>query len=203
MSKIIGELDASIQAKLESDTEFQATLKDLSDDEKKQKFDEKKEELLDQELSTIREKATKAEKAEELATNYKKRAEKAEGELKGLPKDSQDGLSNKDVLYLAKADIHEDDLDEVLEYARFKKVPVNDAHKQYKAVLDIRAEERKTAAATAAGKGGARGASKVTGEDLLRKAEQTGEVPTDPDKMRELAEARIARKKAKFANRGS
>jgi hypothetical protein len=109
---------------------------------------------------------------------------------------SQDGLSNKDVLFLAKADIHEDDLDDVIDYARLKKIPVAEAHKFMKPILAERAEERRTAAATRTGSG-ARGASKATGDDLLRKADQSGEVPESDDGIKALVEARLARKKQK------
>lgn len=105
----------------------------------------------------------------------------------------EDGLSNKDVLFLAKADIHQDDLDEVLDWAKFKKVPVNEAYKQLKDTLDVRAEQRKTAAATQT-RGSARGASKVSGEDLLTKAERTNEVPDTDEGMAELFKARLARR---------
>lgn len=102
-----------------------------------------------------------------------------------------DGLSNKDVLFLAKVDIHEDDIDEVLEWAKFKKITVNDAYKQLKDTLDVRTEQRKTAASTQT-RGSARGASKVSGVDLLAKAYRTGEVPETDEGMQELFKARLA-----------
>lgn len=137
----------------------------------------------------------------ELAQNYKIRAEKAEGKLKDvLPQSvpTQDSLSPKDALLLAKAEVSLEDVDEVVEYAKYRKIAIGDALKDptLKAILSTRVEERKTAAATHT-RGGARGASKVTGEDLLRKAEATGEVPEDPQKIREIVEARMARRKNK------
>lgn len=110
--------------------------------------------------------------------------------------ESPDGLSNKDVLFLAKADVHEDDMDELVEYAKFKKLPLSEAYKSYKGVLDVKAEERRTAAA-ANTKGGPRGTSKVSGEDLLAKAETTGEVPTSTEGMQNLFLARQMRKAGK------
>lgn len=196
---IMAELEASVQAKIAADNDFQTSLADLSDDEKAQKLDERKSEEFNRELSTLKEGSEKAAKAQELADNYKVRAEKAEAKLKeGAPLTAkqEDGLSNKDILFLAKADIHEDDMDEVLDWAKFKKVAVSEAYKQMKDVLDVRTEQRKTAQATQT-RGGARGASKVSGEDLLSKAEKTGEVPTTDEGMSELFLARQARRHGK------
>lgn len=107
-------------------------------------------------------------------------------------------LTEKDRIFLAKADIHEDDLDEVLDRAKSKGISVKDALAQVKPLLDARTEERRTAAATHT-KGGARGAAKPTGNDLLEKAERTGEIPDSDDGIQAIAEARLAKKK----NRGS
>lgn len=106
-----------------------------------------------------------------------------------VPSKEIDGLSTKDVLYLAKADVHQDDIEDVLEWAKFKKISVADAHKHLKSTLDVRAEERKSASVSHT-KGGARGTSKTSGTDLLRRAEQTGEVPDTTDGLNDLFEAR-------------
>lgn len=105
----------------------------------------------------------------------------------------QDGLSNKDVLYLAKADINEEDLDEVIDYAKLKKIPVAEAHKFMKPILDVRTEERKTAAVTTTRS--ARVTHVTTGDDLLRKAQQTGEIPESTEGLQELFKARRGIKK--------
>lgn len=102
-------------------------------------------------------------------------------------------LSAKEIIYLGKADIHADDMDEVLELARLKNWDVPKAHEYLKPVLDTRAEQRRTADATQT-RGGARGASKVSGEDLLATAERTGEVPETTEGMNKLFKARMARK---------
>lgn len=133
-------------------------------------------------------------KAKELAENYKVRAEKAEKgkkvEVKPAPISKEQSLSTKDVIALAKADIDDDDVEEVLEYARFKKIPVSEALKSsvVKATLAERVEMRKTAQATHTGavkKGGA----KLTGEAILAKAEK-GELPTSDDGFAEIWKAR-------------
>jgi len=148
--------------------------------------------ISEEEIAELKKKA-------ELAENYKKRAEKAENENKEFKKaskkaPSQDELTSRDVLYLAKADIHDDDLQEVLDWARFKGVTVADAHKQLKPSLDMRQQERLTQLATQAGRS-MRGSNKTSGEDMLRKAEKTGEIPDTEDGLRALAEARLARKR--------
>ena len=122
--------------------------------------------IADNEAQTAEARKKEAEdfaKAKELAENYKIRAEKAEKEAKkggGEPPKESPELSTKDVLFLAKADIHEDDMDEVLEWSKFKKISVSDAFKQLKPTLDVRSEERKSAQVTQTK--GARGATAPT-----------------------------------------
>lgn len=123
----------------------------------------------------------------------KPETKKEVGEVK-----SSSDLSTRDVIALSKANIHEEDIDDVVEYAKFKKISVPEALKSnyIQTTLRERGEERKTASVTQT-KGGARGAQKTSGEALLEKAESTGELPTTPEGMTALAEARIARLKNK------
>lgn len=150
-------------------------------------------ELTAEQIAELKAKAAKAEELENKNKQLFERAKKAE-ELAKVQKEP-DSLSNKDLLFLAKADIHTEDVDDVLEWAKFKKVSVEEAYKHMKPQLDVRAEERRTAQATQA-KGSPRGAAKVTGEDILKKAEKTGEIPETPEGIAALAEARMARRKA-------
>lgn len=126
-------------------------------------------------------------KAKELAENYKIRAEKAE---KGK-KEEKSELSTKDVLYLAKSDIHEDDLGDVLEWAKFKNISVSEAHKALKGTLDVRNEERKTAAATDT-KGGQR-STQISGESLLEKVRQ-GQVSEKEEDIDKIVDAEMEEK---------
>lgn len=82
--------------------------------------------------------------------------------------DKKDDLSQKDVLFLAKANVHEDDLDQVLEYAKFKGIPVADALQSpiIKATLAENEEFRKTQAAANDG-GSKRGAPNRTPQAIL------------------------------------
>lgn len=103
------------------------------------------------------------------------------------------GLSDKDVLYLARAtDIDPEDVDEVVTYAHKMGVSVSEAHKFYKPILSERAEERKTAQATQTR--GNRGTAHVSNDELLKRAEK-GEELKDSD-LQAIAEARQARKVA-------
>ena len=130
----------------------------------------------------------KLKKAEELANNYKVRAEKAEALAKQLKQEPEketpkNDLSQKDIIYLAKSDIHEDDLEEVLEYAKFKKVGVAEAHKMMIPILAVNAEQRKTAEAS--NTGGGRGViNKVSPEKLVADLSE-GKVPEKGSKEAE------------------
>lgn len=98
---------------------------------------------------------------------------------------TDDNLSWKDQQALLKADVHEDDLDEVVEFARFKKIPVADVLKTsaIKTILAEKAEFRKTADATNGGKP-KRVLSKVTDETLQQNLSK-GDVPAAGSKEAE------------------
>lgn len=134
-------------------------------------------------------------KAKELAENYKIRSEKAE--KKGEKDTPKTELSQTDIITLAKADIHEDDIDEVLELAKFKKISVKEALSSnvMKSLLAERKEERKTAEATSAGakRSGTRAKS---GDELLSDA-NTGKLPDTDEGIKELADARFQSKTRK------
>ena len=195
----IGELDALIQERLDADTDFAESLADLSDEDKEQAIQDKKSELLAQEFKSLSEKAKEAEKAKELAENYKIRAEKAEkaskGDFKGekTPKNKEgDELSPRDIIALTNANIAvDDDIDVVLDYAKFKKISVAEALKSsvVKATLAENEEHRKTAAATNTG-AGRRGVQQKS-EDTLLSEFKSGKVPETDDEMDRLALARM------------
>ncbi len=131
-------------------------------------------------------------KAEEVANNQKIRAEKAEKarkakEPEAKAEEPKDGLSFKDSLAILNAKVHEDDVDEVLEYAKFKKISVSEALKSnvIKSSLAEKAEHRETAEQTSTGKVRS-GNTARTGESILSKAREKGELPdsdADLDKM--------------------
>lgn len=196
MENIYGELDASIQARIDADTDFQATLDGLSDEDKSTAISEKKSEELNKELSSLKKGSEKAKKAEELADNYKIRAEKAEKELKVKGGKVEDqSLTTKDALALVNAKVSDEDYDEVIRVSKIfgKSIGETLKDKTMQSILSERVEERRTAELAQTGKN-RRGESKTTGEDLLAKAEKTGEVPEDEEGLKKLFQARMARK---------
>jgi hypothetical protein len=133
-------------------------------------------------------------KAEELAQNYKVRAEKAEKARKSIgevPVQKTDELNQKDVIALIKADVTEsEDIDEVVAFAQLKKISIADALKTnlIKSLINEKLEQRKIASATNTGTS-KRGVAKVTDETILSKASK-GELPTSDDDMIRLVRAR-------------
>lgn len=127
-------------------------------------------------------------KAEEEAREAKAKLAQTSGKS---DKTSGD-LSQKDVIYLAKSDIHDEDMDEVLNYASKAGLSVKEAHEYLKPILMNKQELRKSAAVANTGNV-RRGVSKVSGESLLEKA-RSGDVPNDPDA---LAKARFEEMKNK------
>ena len=116
-------------------------------------------------------------KAQEVAKNQRIRAEKAEKEVKRLKalgvtnvkkeeEPSKSSLSAKDII--AIRDLHEEDAEYLLEESQLRKKPLSDLKKDpyYKAILQVRAEERKSAEATHSGKSRA-GTSKLTSEQVV------------------------------------
>ena len=112
--------------------------------------------------------------------------------------EAKDTLSTKDLLALNKADIHEDDLEEVLEYAKYKKISVTEALKTdiIKKTLAESVEKRQTADATSTG-GNRSGSASKSGSKLLEKAEETGELPESNEGIDKLVDARYSRMKKK------
>lgn len=110
------------------------------------------------------------------------------------PSSAPSNLSSKDLIALAKAEIADEDLDEVLDYAAYKKIPVHEALKSevIKSTLGLRAEQRATAVATNAS-GGRRSSGRVTDDQLLSLASQ-GKLPENDEDISRLMALRIKRK---------
>ena len=142
---------------------------------------------------TSDERDTRIAELEEKNKQLFERAKKAEAAKKVEP--SNDNLSTRDVLALTEAKISSQDFDEVVRVAQILNKPVSEAlqDKTLKTILETRAEERRSAAATNTGRS-PRGTSTQSGADLLRRAETTGEVPESADGLRALAEARLTGK---------
>lgn len=136
----------------------------------------------------------KAEKAEELANNYKARAEKAEKKAKSVKAEAPtSSLSTVDILALSKANIEPEDIDEVLEWANFKKISVVEALNSsvLKATLAEKSEQRKSAQAVNTG-ATRRGTSSVSDDRLLADAEK-GIMPDSEADIARLARLRFKR----------
>lgn len=136
----------------------------------------------------------KLEKSEAEKNNQRIRAEKAERQAKVEVKPEPAGLTSKDTIAIINAKVHEDDVDDVLDYAKYKKISVAEALKSsvIKASLAEKDELRNTAQATSTGKVRS-GSSKVSGDILLAKARKTGELPDSDEGMDALVESRLKR----------
>lgn len=146
---------------------------------------------------TVEDVKSKLAKAEELANNYKVRAERAEKKAKDfVPTESKvtGDLSSKDIIAITRAGISDEDLDEVLDFAKYKKIPIVEAlkNKTLKTLLKDNDEQRKTAAASNTGTA-RRGSVKVSDEEIVSRLDR-GEVPEDPEV---LAKARFNQRKNK------
>lgn len=108
--------------------------------------------------------------------HWRKKANEPKAEVKVETAPSQE-LTFKDQLALSNAQIHEDDLDEVVEYAKFKKISVSEALKSnvIKASIEEKSQLRKSAEATNT-KPVRRGAVAPTAADVLSKA-MKGDLP--------------------------
>lgn len=135
-------------------------------------------------------------KAEVSSQNFE-RAKKAEAELKKLrdkPADaapsSSTELTFKDALAISKADVHEDDVDEVADYAKLKGISISKALQSdvVKAILADKTEKRNTAAATNV-TNTRRGPQKITDEALLESA-RGGKLPEGDSDIERLVAAR-------------
>lgn len=161
-----------IDNRIAEDSEFQGTINDLSDDEKSEKIKEKRDQLISEELIA-------SKKNKELADNYKTRSEKAEGDLKKYKpaeeKKNEENLSTKDLIALAKEDVSEQVVDEVIEYAKFKKITVAEAMKSgyIKSKIEEDKENAKTAKATQTRS--TRQTTKTDGNEILNNIRDKGE----------------------------
>lgn len=107
----------------------------------------------------------------------KKLKAKLAGKSESSTEKSKGELPQKDLLALISAKVHEDDIDDIVEYATFKKISVAEALKSdvVKTILSNKAEFRKTAEVSNTGTA-RRGATKVSDDTLLSNLSK-GEIP--------------------------
>lgn len=135
-------------------------------------------------------------KAEELANNYRVRAERAERIAKAaksneVQKPTQTGeLSTQDLYALMQANVPQEDIDDVREYATLKKISIADAIKApiVKSILNEKAEERTVASAANVGSS-KRGSGKIPDDVLLSRASK-GELPENDADLERLVRLR-------------
>ena len=133
-------------------------------------------------------------KAEELANNYKVRAEKAEKVNKSKPPTTANDLNSKDLVAIMNAKVPEDDIDEVVEYAKYRKASISDILKDpiMKATLDLRSEERNVASASNTNSA-RRGSNRVPDDVLLSNAIR-GKMPESDVEIARLMSAKYKAK---------
>lgn len=145
-------------------------------------------------------------KYKDLSHNYKIRAEKAEGKLKGgkdedkkptptKPKTTEE-FSTKDMYSLIKADVPEEDFERVGNYAKLNKMSIAEALKDedLQIILKRQSEKRQTANATNMGQRRT-GNQKVSDQKLLEDA-SNGKLPENEEDIDRLVKARFAARKA-------
>lgn len=130
-------------------------------------------------------------KAEELASNYKIRAEKAEKkpvkvETQKIASGKSSELSAIDIIAISKANIEAEDVEDVLEYARFKGISLSEALKSpvVRATISHKEETRKTAQASNTGTA-RRGSTALSDSQLLENARK-GIMPESDADLRRL-----------------
>lgn len=179
MNEQVPALDVLVQEKLDADTDFKATLEGKTDDERNVLITAKRTEIMNTEWS----------KAQEYARNQKIRAEKAE-EKPNKPtttakKDDDSNLSSVDTIAIIKANVHEDDIEEVIKASKLLGKSISETLKDstFKTILNTREEERKTAEATNTNTAKP-GTKQVSGDELKQNLSK-GQVPEKGSKEAE------------------
>lgn len=102
-------------------------------------------------------------------------------------------MPQSDLIALMKADIHEDDIQEVVDYAKFKNIPVKDAlsSSTIKALLSEKTEKRKSAEVSNTG-ATRKSTAKMTDEALVSKFSK-GEMPDSDEELTRLIEKQFGK----------
>lgn len=167
-------------------------------------FEDDTQEVIEEEVIEVEEEETEEEEDttdwKAVATEEKAKREKAEQTIikaKQKPKteSTSNGLSTLDIIALTRANIADEDIDEVLDWANHKKISVAEALKStvIKATISERAEERKSAQAVHSGGGTRRAGNVVSDERLLADATK-GIMPDSEADIAKLARLKFLRK---------
>ena len=178
-------LNSGVQDTLPEDTDESLEESDVQEETQEETQDTQQED----EKEKLR---AELEKLKQEARNQKIRAEKAEKLAKSSAKPD---LTPTDIYALLKADVEEEDFQEVVDYAHLKGISVKDALKSsvVQGIIAEKKEERKTAEATATGNKRSR-PKPPTGDELLHKARTTGELPDREEDLQELVSSAINKK---------
>lgn len=173
--------------------ENQNDVEDISKTQEEADLDTANENESDNGSESVEEVKARLAKAEELANNYKIRAEKAE-KLAKSSKESPEvkkqastagAMSNQDLYALVEAKVPQEDLEVVEKYAKLEGISIVEALKStiVKTILSEKAEMRNVASASNIGSV-KRGTSKLS-DDALVQSVKKGNIPeTDEDMMR-------------------
>ena len=147
-------------------------------------------------------KILKIQKDRHTATQAKNKAQEEVEKLKktvdpdGEHKDSKEDEKGQEPTHSlqdirALSDVHDDDVDLIIDWAKTKKITVAEAKKDsdLQAVLKNHEEQRKTAEASNTGDG-KRGTTKVSGSALLKAAKSKNEYPKTDEGMQAMVEER-------------
>jgi len=172
------EIENQDEKTLENETLEDEIVLDELDDEEEEENDEE-EEKLKQELEKLR-KENKTLKIQKAKIKSKKDTVK-----------DTDNLSTTDLYALVTNKVHEDDIREVVDFARFKGISVKEALKTptIKTMLSANEEYRQTAQATNTKR--ARGGAREVSEETLLKNAQKGELPENDNDIQRLVDARL------------
>jgi len=170
---------------------------DIETPAEEEETSEQPQESLEERLARFEKERNELEEKNKKLYARLKKEEKPKEEPKETPPASEKRLSDEDLLYLSRADIHDDDLPDVREYAEKMGKSIKEAHKFLTPVLERKAEERKAAEATNTNRS-PRGSNKPKGADLLSQAHR-GQLPSEDDdaSINALVEAEAAVKKEK------
>lgn len=133
-------------------------------------------------------------KAKEIAENQRIRAEKAEKRAKEREASpavsSTSTLSSADLLAVTNARVHEDDIERLERFARSEGLSIKDAlqSSEMKAVLDVREQQRKTAANT--NMQTARAGYSAPSDEAILAAANAGRLPESDYEIERLIAAR-------------
>lgn len=116
--------------------------------------------------------------------------EKKEAKVEAKPEAKDTGLSQTDLYALVKADVPEEDISEITDYAKLKNITVAEALKSnvVKTILSEKKEERATAAAANTAKAKV-GTASVSTDTLLANARK-GILPDNDEDMTRLIKAK-------------